>query len=301
MNDEPGATHGKLSRRLLLSGLACTAALRQATGAFAMRKPGAYASLNTQATPTKICVRVIARDGKFLGDDVGGASIVIRDAETRELLAKGNTAGASGLNGPEGVMCASLRRGDPVPTTDASNYTAELQLDRPRRVEITAHGPLGIPRSSNTVTATQWIYPGKDITDGEGFLMEVPGLIVQLVSPAMSDRLEPLSALRIQAHVAMMCGCPIDYKSGMKAVCPELPADQQPWLPNEFEVAALVCGPRGVQIEIPMQFIADADEPGQFAGIWEQPLPGPHEVTVHAYQKATGNTGVDTATIAIPG
>jgi len=38
-------------------------------------------------TPTKITVRVIARDGKFLGDDIGGALVTIRDAHTGELLA----------------------------------------------------------------------------------------------------------------------------------------------------------------------------------------------------------------------
>ena len=50
-----------------------------------------------------------------------------------------------------------------------------------------------------------------------------------------------------------------------------------------------------------MQFVGTASTPGAFAGIWEQPLAGAHKITVYAYQKATGNTGVDTTTITIPG
>ena len=34
---------------------------------------------------TRITVRVIARDGKFLGDDIGGASVTIRDAQTKTV------------------------------------------------------------------------------------------------------------------------------------------------------------------------------------------------------------------------
>ena len=197
-------------------------------------------------------------------------------------------------------MCASLQRGEPVATTDASSYTADLQLDRPRRIEITAYGPLGIPRSANAVSATQWVYPGKDIVEGDGFLLEVPGLIVQIISASTSYPAKSIAELPIQAHVAMMCGCPIDYKTeASQLVCPELPADQQPWLPDEFEVTAVICGANGAQLKVPLQFVDIAGTPGQFAGTWEQPLPGTHEITVYAYQKATGNTGVDTATILI--
>jgi hypothetical protein len=303
MADVPRITAAAFSRRMLLGGLASVAAFRQANVVFAMQNAGEDSNgSGRDAVCTKVCVRVIARDGKFLGDDIGGASITIRDAHTRELLAKGTTSGSSGLNGPGGVMCARLQRGEPIPTTDASHYTAELKLDRPRRIEITAHGPLGVPQSANTVSAIQWVYPGKDIVEGDGFLLELPGLIVQIVSPPANYTAKSLSELRIQAHVAMMCGCPIDYKSQeSKMVCPELPADQQPWLPDEFEVAAVICSASAAPTTIPLQFVDTAGTPGQFDGIWDQPLPGSHEITVYAYQKATGNTGVATATILIPG
>jgi hypothetical protein len=301
MADAPEIAAARLSRRLLLRGLACFAALRQAPFAFAMGKTSGDANdSGTRAVSTKVCVRVKARDGKFLGDDVGGASITIRDADTKELLAKGTTSGSSGLNGPGGVMCASLRRGEPIATTDASSYTADLKLERPRRLEITAYGPAGIPRSANAVSATQWAYPGKDILAGDGFLLEVPGLIVQIVSPSTINPAKFTAELRIQAHVAMMCGCPIDYKTeASRLVCPELPNNRQPWLPNEFDVAAVIAGANGGLTTIPLQFVETAGTPGQFAGIWQEPRPGAHEITVYAYQKATGNTGVHTMTIRI--
>ena len=59
-------------------------------------------------TPTSITVRVIAKDGKFLGADIGGSLVTIRDVMTGELLAKGYTTGDSGntteiMNTPRSV------------------------------------------------------------------------------------------------------------------------------------------------------------------------------------------------------
>jgi len=45
---------------------------------------------------TALTIRVQARGGKFLGDDVGGASVVVRNALTSEVLATGVTRGDSG-------------------------------------------------------------------------------------------------------------------------------------------------------------------------------------------------------------
>ena len=124
--------------------------------------------------PTKITVRVIARDGKFLGGDIGGALVTIRDAQTKELLVEGITNGGSGENGAAGVMCVRLRRGEALPTKGASSFETDLLLDLPKRIEVTAYGPLGARQSANTVSATQWVYPGKDVTGGDGFLLELP-------------------------------------------------------------------------------------------------------------------------------
>ena len=62
----------------------------------------------------------------------------------------------------------------------------------------------------------------------------------------------------------------------------------------------MICGANGGTTTIPLQFEETSDTPGQFDGVWDQPLPGTYEITVYAYQKATGNTGVDVARILIP-
>jgi hypothetical protein len=294
-----------LTRRSLLAAVALIAEGWPSVAAFAKQATPAQPTvgLRTSPVPTKITVRVIARDGKFLGDDIGGASITVRDAQTQEVLAAGNTTGGSGINGPDGIMCARLRRGEPLPTTDASKFTAELELDRPRKIEVIAYGPLGALESANTVSATQWVYPGKDVDAGNGFLLEMPGLIVQILHPPTHYTPSSLPRLEIRANVAMMCGCPIDYKRTDSAkICPELPADQQPWSPKEFQVAAVIQGQNGKSMELPLEFvdIPPADTPGQFAGTWNSPASGVHQITVYAYQATTGNTGVATASITVP-
>jgi len=253
--------------------------------------------------PTKICVRAIARDGKFLGDDIGGALITVRDALTKELLAHGVTTGTSGPNEPDGVMCVSLRRGQPLPTTGASVFNACLDLDQPRCIEVTAYGPLAARQSANTVSATQWIYPGKDIVEGNGFLLEIPGLIVQIVDPPTHFAPAVLPELHIRANVAMMCGCPISPKTGKAKFCPGLPDKDQPWLPEEFEVRAIIRSAGMDPVEIPLVFseLPPGNPPGQFTGTWTPPAPGGIlAITVYAYQASTGNTGVDLATVVAP-
>tara|TARA_R110002096_G_scaffold238867_3_gene430442 strand:- start:81 stop:371 length:291 start_codon:yes stop_codon:yes gene_type:complete len=52
-----------------------------------------------QAVDTTIVVRVLAKDAKFIGTSMGGAEVIIRDANTQEILAEGVTAGGTGDTG----------------------------------------------------------------------------------------------------------------------------------------------------------------------------------------------------------
>jgi hypothetical protein len=66
---------------------------------------------------------------------------------------------------------------------------------------------------------------------------------------------------------------------------------------TDFEVVATVLH-NGRQTEFPLQFESDAPAPSQFHTL--QWIPGDYgvfEVTVHAWQKSTGNTGVDRTTV----
>src|SRR5437868_9747136 len=157
---------------------------------------------------TQITVRVIAKGGKFLGDDIGGSLITISNLQTGELLAKGYTRGGSG-NTTE-IMQTPRTWGTAIPTDSASDFMARLELDEPCLIEVTAYGPLGGLQSAHKVSAMQWVIPGKNITGGDGFLLVMPGLLVQVLEPITHLTLTSIpSMVCIAANVTMMCGCPI--------------------------------------------------------------------------------------------
>ncbi len=253
-------------------------------------------------TPTTITVRVIARAGKFLGDDIGGAEVTIRDVRSGELLAHGRTRGGSG---PASLMTTPLTRSQPIPVADPPNndacrFEAALPLKTPRLVEISAFGPLAAPQSANRVSATTWVYPGRDISPGghhreDGFLLEIPGLMVQVLSPPahyLPANPNPNQAIPIRANVTMMCGCPISNASGT------------PWPEADFEVVAAIASPwsangiESVSLALHYDPKAPGGAPSQFVS--DQWIPGAYgvyEIAVSAYQKSTGNTGVGFTTV----
>src|ERR1041384_1746361 len=61
---------------------------------------------------TQIDVRVIAKGGKYLGDDIGGALVTVHDVRTGELLAQGTTSGGAGETHLMSV-CGTQGRGPP--------------------------------------------------------------------------------------------------------------------------------------------------------------------------------------------
>jgi hypothetical protein len=247
--------------------------------------------------PTNITVRVIARAGKFLGDDIGGAEVLIRDVRSGALLAHGRTHGGSG---PASLMTAPLTRTQPIPVADPPNndacrFDATLLLETARLVEISAYGPLAAPQSANRVSATTWVYPGSNISPAghqreDGFLLEIPGLMVQVLNPPahyLPAKPDPSQAIPIRANVTMMCGCPISNASGT------------PWPESDFEVVATIASQAGSN-DIPLRYDprAPGGAPSQFVSDkWIPGSLGVYDIAVHAYQKSTGNTGVGFTTV----
>ncbi len=197
---------------------------------------------------TSITIRVQAKGGKFLADDIGGSEVTIRDAQTGRWLGGGLALGTDSGNlsllySSNASLSAIVTPPDPPggtptvwwlsPDTATSGLVADLDIDRPTLLEITAFGPLGGLQSAHRVTTAQWIVPGQSVDQGPGFVVEIPGLLVQVKEPA--THLAILSTdlpytVPLQANVAMMCGCPID--------------DGQPWIPSDFAVTAAI-GPVG--------------------------------------------------------
>lgn len=242
---------------------------------------------------TQIDVRVMAKGGKYLGDDIGGALVTVHDVRTGELLARGRTAGGSGV---KDLMDICVTQAEVLTVEGASVYTASLELDGPRLIRVTAYGPLAAPAAANTASLTQWVSPGRDVTGGAqggGFLLEIPGLVVQVLNPPTHFLpAEAPAQIEVRANVTMMCGCPIGV---------------QPWDPALFDVSASVKSGDTYSVEFPLAFDAEAPygAPSQFAAGWAVPAnttgqPQIFEITVTAFQQSTGNTGVDTATIIIP-
>ena len=258
--------------------------------------PATKAAEVAAATATPVTVRVIAVGGKFLGDDVAGALVTIRDIQTGELLASGRTFGGSG---PSAIMNKAILRTQPIPTVDpgdrandAARFDATLLLDRPRWVEVSAIGPLVAPTPARVVK-TIWLYPGKSLSPGDGqredgLLLEIPGLLVGILAPPAHYLPEATQPIVIRANVTMMCGCPINT-SGF-------------WPPADFEVTAYV-EHAGQHTTVPLCFVPEdkIGAPSQFASkSWTPGGSGIFNIDVVAYQKSTGNLGVARTSVIMP-
>lgn len=245
---------------------------------------------------TSITVRVQARGGKFLGDDVGGAQVTLRDAQSGEILASGFTRGDSGnlqagyaaSASPLTVVTPPTGKNQPavvqwlVPDAKSSRFRRELALVQPTLVEITARGPLGGLQSQQTVTTAQWVMPGEEVDQGPGFVVELPGLVVQAMEPATHLALSALPAeVALVVNVTMMCGCPI--------------AAGKPWIPGDFDVTATIRKVGGDALAtVPLAF--QSPGPSRFAGSYKVKKAGYYQAEIAAVQKSTGNTGVAVVT-----
>lgn len=238
---------------------------------------------------TTVEVRAIAAGGKFLGNDIGGAEITVRDAATGELVAHGRVRGDSGVT--QEIM-AAREWGAPVPVSDSSVLRFALQLDQPVLLDITANGPLGSLQSARRVSVQQWVAPGMELTGPQGVQVVIPGQLVEIVAPPTHTQLAAAGAVAIRANVAMMCGCPIE--------APQPNAPPPSWPQGDFDVSALVYvldgGDPARQVAVvPMEY---AGTPSQFEGEWTMPAAGGYyEIIVVARQVATSNTGVDRTTV----
>jgi hypothetical protein len=233
------------------------------------------------AEPTRIDVRVISKGAKFVGTSMGGVLVVIRDAETGEQLARGVTRGGTGDTAR--IMSASLRHHDPVATPDAAVFGTTLDLAEPRPLEVSAFGPLAQRQAANRVSQTMWVVPGRHVTGGDGWLLELPGFSVDVLEPPAHEKLGgETTAVTVRANVTMMCGCPVE-PGGL-------------WDASRFDVRAHVIRDGRSVAEVPLRF---AGETSQFESEVEIREAGSYEVVVFAHDPANGNTGLDRTTFEV--
>ncbi len=231
--------------------------------------------------PTRIDVRVISKGAKFVGTSIGGAAVMLRDVTSGELYARGRTAGSTGDTAR--IMKETRRHHDPVSTPDAAVFRAELDLAEPVRIEFSAEGPLGQPQATARASVTQWVVPGKHLTGGDGIRLELPGFVVDVLDPPAHVRLAGApQQVALRANVTLMCGCPIE-PGGL-------------WDASGYEVAALLARDGRPAGRLPLAY---AGATSQFQASLALDVPGAWEITVYAYDPASGNTGLDRTTVIV--
>ena len=159
-------------------------------------------SFSADRIPTKIIVRVVSKDAKVIGSGVGGALVRIRNLETGETLAQGKQGGGTGDT--DRIMVRPRKRGETVyGTPDAALYQAEMLLGKPTQIEIYTEAPLAYPHAIQKGSKTLTLIPGKDIV-GEGVLIELDGLIVNILDPARNRDLKRGKEITVKAEVKML-------------------------------------------------------------------------------------------------
>jgi hypothetical protein len=231
---------------------------------------------SAQAEPTEIVVRVMSKDAKFVGTAVGGAQIVVRDAESGEILAQGLTAGGTGST-PK-IMTQPHTGRDALSDADAAKYAVTLDLQRPRKVTVSATGPMNPKQAAMTVSSTQWVVPGKPVNGGDGWVLELRGFAVSMIDevPAEIKLGGAARKISLKAKVTMMCGCPTE-PGGL-------------WDANKIQVAAIVEHEGKSAAAVPLAY---AGQVNTFAGQIELKDAGDYVVDIYAYDPANGNTGVE--------
>ncbi|MDL5365431.1 hypothetical protein QSH18_07420 [Xanthomonas sp. NCPPB 2654] len=225
------------------------------------------------AEPTDVEVRVMARGAKFLGGYAAPVRVLLTDADTGEILARGLTAGTTGDTGT--IMAAGNAMAATLSSKDSAVFRTTLEIDRPRRVTLSVTGPLSQPQATTTATSTQWILPGHPLTAGDGWRMELPGLIVDLVSPAAYRRAKAGAGISLLASVTMLCGCAISSNG--------------PWRADMTEVEAYVTVDGGA----PRRYRLDFDpETALFGAAIRTDTSGLYEVDIRAWMGESNNAGV---------
>lgn len=244
-------------------------------GIFAVSAPA-------RAVDTDLTISVLAHDGTFIGSAAGGVSIIIRDKRTGDIIANGTTAGTSG---DQKTLMSGTRARDALLTTDDS-ARLELTLDllEPVPVTISATGPLAQPQSMVTASFDTVLIPGKDYTSGNGILIELPGLSVDVLNPPVNTSIpfDPNTPVTVVANVMKLCPCLI--------------AADSPWPPERYEVQLHVYKDLRYITAAPMQY---AGSPGQFIANLKLPQPGGYKFLVTAFDSKTKEVGMDATTVTL--
>lgn len=230
------------------------------------------------AQETSVMIRAQAKDAKFIGSSIGGAKILVKDALTGEIMAEGITSGSTGDT--DKIMNQDWKRGENLSDGNTAGFNASLNIDKPKFVTIEAYAPVN-KKQAEVMSSTQlWVIPGKNI-DGDGVVLEIPGFVVDILSPQTHERIASTEKIELMANIVMMCGCPVT-KDGI-------------WDADQYEVKAIVTNSEGDAQEVVM---SQKDKPSTFKADLNLEK-GLYEIMIYAYDPVTGNTGLDKTNIIV--
>lgn len=242
--------------------------------------PLGHTASASEETDFKITVR--ARDAKFVGSSVGGARVTVTDKRTGDIIAAGVTHGGTG--GSDKLMAKSVDRDAILVDDDTASLQFSLELIEPTPVTVAATGPLIQGQSLASVSEDMILIPGKDYTAGNGIMLELPGMAVDVLSPPpnMKTKFDAEQPVVLMANIMKMCGCRVEEGS--------------PWPPERYEVEVAIYKDALLVTSARMEY---AKEPGLFQRKLKFPAPGTYVLTVTAFDPVTKEAGVDSTSITL--
>lgn len=234
-----------------------------------------------KAVPTPITVRVLARGAKLVGDPAGGASVIIRDTETGSVLASGKTKGSSGNT--DKLVVEPIGRDTVWAGPGDAEFKAVVELSEPRKITVEVGSPGLGAYGGSSASQTQWVIPGKPPHGPNGWVLELPGFMVDILKPGRHQEVPsgPVG-VAVEANIVLMCGCPLEA-GGL-------------WDPSKYEI--------GFSVRLQGRPLASgrlsyAGAPNRFAAKFVAPAPGVYDIVVTAFDPATGNSGVAETTFQV--
>lgn len=223
------------------------------------------------AEATRIDVRVLARGAKFLPGH-RSVPITLRDSDTGEVLARGWTAGGTGDT--TRILSAGAGESRHAPGDNAAVFSTSVDLDRPRLIAVEVGSPEGASRTGRQVS-TQWVLPGRHLTQGDGWLVEMPGLMVDIATPVAHSFVEVGTPIDLLAGVTLMCGCGLEPGGVWEADG----VDVEAWIYRDGD-------------NVGVARLTYAGRASRFEGRYLPTHAGVHEIEIRAWGPQWNNAGV---------
>ena len=237
--------------------------------------------LSAQAEDTNISISARAKDALFIGEAVGGAFIIVRDKRDGDILVEGRTKGGGG---DQAKIMADTKRDSVWRDDKSAHFEFSLDLFEPTPVSIEVSGPYGQTQSLVKASADYLLIPGKDYTQDNGIIIELPGFIVDVLNPAINHtaKFNPEGTWPLQANVTKLSGDPI--------------AKDTPWSPERYAVEAHIYRGDLFLAKVAMETTA---QPGIYATNMKFQEAGTYRIVVTAFDSKTLEGGTDATTITL--